>query len=242
MTLRTALTVEIMSITYNPQGRISLEPTRGNLLGLTEIVLRYYERTLTELERNYPHYEPERLRAMARDWLEQHIDLVTETVHQACREAMMARPEDSLRRDLLGRILFHRLEHRFGDDPSDATSFYRGFVPAVLHAVRAIIGETQYDNLNEHSARPSLEYCTIHELSATKINWDDFYNQNLVNILLVRIRNLLRRWLSEPARDQRFMDLVNEHMDSVVFGPSHFTMLITAWGLVYGDEATADSG
>ncbi len=230
-----------MSISYNPQGRISLEPTRGNLLGLTDIVLRYYERTLAELERSHPHYEPEQLRAMARDWLDQHMDLVTEAVQQACREAMMAGPEDRLRRDILGRILFHRLEHRFSDDPHDLTGFFRGFVSPVLQVMRAIIGESQYDNLNEHSARPSLEYCTIHELSATKINWDDFYNQNLVNILLVRIRNLLRRWLSEPAAPQRFIDLVNQHTASALFGTAHFAMLMTAWGLVYDDESAADS-
>ncbi len=231
-----------MSITYNPQGRITLEPTRGNLLGLTKILLRTYERTIEDLERTHPQHEPARLRAMARDWLEQHIDQVTETVQQACREAMMARPEDTLRRDLLGRILFHRLEDRFGDDPVDETTFFRGFVQPVLLVVRELIGETQYDNLNEYSARPSLEFCTVHELSASKVNWDDFYNQNLVNILLVRIRNLLRRWLSAPDQDLRFIALVNAHLDgSVKFETRHFTMLISAWGLVYDAETPADS-
>lgn len=223
-----------MSITYNPQGKITLEPTKGNVLGITEIVLQHFERTLKHLEKSNASLSPEALRQLARDTLEQNIEEVTERVLESCRNAMMSRPEDALRRDLVGRILFHRLEDKLTNDMENANGFPRAFTSPVLKTVRAIIGDTHYNNLNEHSARPSLEYCVVHELGESRISWEDFYSQNLVSILLVRIKNLVNRWMhAEPGRKRLFMETVNAHLEKSEwsFGDKDFQMLMETWGV-----------
>lgn len=223
-----------MSITYNAQGKITLEPTNGNILGITEIVLQRFERTVTRLEAAHPHLDGPAIRRMARDLLEQNIETVTAAVRDSCRKAMMTRPEDALRKDLVGRILFHRMEDMLTDDMHSEKGFARAFTEPVLMTVRDIIGDTHYDNLNEHSARPSLEYCVVHELGASKISWEDFYNQNLVGILLVRIKNLVKRWLAaDPGHKRRFIDSVNQHMahGGPHFDERNFQTLMRVWGV-----------
>lgn len=224
-----------MSIQLNQQGKITLEPTNGNVLGITEIVLQHFEKTLLELQERHPELLPDALRAMARDELEKNIQRVTEVVVDSCRKAMMSRPEDALRKDLVGRILIHRLESRLGDDLTCTKNFPRQFIPAILNTVREIIGDTHYNNLNEHSVRPSLEYCIVHELGQSKIAWDDFYNQNLVSILLIRLKNIIKRWLqATPTRLQEFIDTVNAQLETEhhgFFNQVHCELLLDSWGL-----------
>lgn len=224
-----------MSISLNPQGKITLEPTNGNVLGITEIVLQHFEKTIHEMEERHPSASGEELRALARDELEKNIHRVTEVIADSCRKAMMSRPEDALRKDLIGRILIHRLEDSLSNDLTCDKSFPRQFIPAILRTVRAIIGETHYNNLNEHSVRPSLEYCVVHELGQSKISWDDFYNQNLVSILLIRIKNIIKRWLlDEDGRLDLFMETINAHLEEEhagYFTYEHCRLLLESWGL-----------
>lgn len=223
-----------MSITYNKQGKIVLEPTAGNILGITEIVLLYFENTMADLEDEFPQLDQKELRRLASDSVESKIERVSKAVEESCRKAMMTLPEDALRRDLVGRILFHRLEEQLSDNMKNELGFSRSYIAPVLKTVRGIIGETQYNNLNEHSIRPSLEYCVVHELDKSEISWETFYSLNLVSLLLVRIKNIIKIWLSkDPERMSQFIEIVNDHNinKSHPFGPNDFQMLMKAWGV-----------
>lgn len=225
-----------MSISYNQNGKIVFEPTDGNVLGLTEIVLRHFEKTIRMLEKDHPGLSHAEYRRRAREAIETDIQPLTKVVLESCRKAMEYRPDSLLRQDLVGRILFHRLEAYITQREGEEQKFPRSFIKPVLRTMRTIIGEANYETLNELSARPSLEYCVVHELRGSSISWEEFYQQNLVNILMIRIKNILKRWLEEePERQALFLETVNTHIKSGgtrSFTEQDFKLLMGSWGVL----------
>ncbi|MDJ0842436.1 MAG: hypothetical protein QNK37_38395 [Acidobacteriota bacterium] len=221
-----------MTIKFGKDGKITIEPTPGNVKAIAELVLQQFEERLASRQRKNPDWSPEKQRKFARRDLIKNADELTNQVIEICRQALKARPEHH-RHDLLGRLLMRPIEPHMSDDADDTEKLPRQLIKPVLAAVRTIMGEVSYSNLNEFSVKPSLEFCVVHDLERAVIDWDEFYNQNLVNILLIRLRNALKRWAADQEDvPEAFTRLVNNKREAdnrSLFVPAHWHLLKQDW-------------
>jgi len=222
-----------MSIEYGKDGQIVLHLTNGNVRGIAELVKQRFEDVLAQKEL-HSEGSPRDLRNQAWDEIIADIKGLSQLIHDSSCHALKTSPQSPSRHDLLGRMLMFPLEPHMSNDPTDKDGFPRQFIAPVLEIMKKIIGEDRYKNINDFSVKPSLDFCIVHDLQRSVIDWDEFYNQSLISLLRTRVRNALKRWLDEGEhRPELFMSMVNESLseDSGVrpFGATDWALLQRCW-------------
>lgn len=212
-----------MGIELTGGGDFKLEVTPNNIEriadGLIALLREHYA----------PLVEPVHHGAL-QDAVSELVPELTARIKAECRKAFQAEPDLNQRKDLMGRVLIHKILVDISEDERRVDLFTHQWARPLLFAVRSALGEERYDFLNNVLRNTLLNHCVVRDLKTSTVNWNEFYNEKMIDISLKKTKLLRNQLENEADGRKKFLDNINSQIEEgPPFSEEDLDIALHAW-------------